>query len=150
MDAPAFPTRTGGRRNKDNVRQRVVAPVVARANRLRAERDEPPVRTHVTPHTFRRTYITFMIAAGYDLPYVQAQVGHGDPSVTLAAYAKVIRRPDRDQLRAEIRALLGVSSGGERDSRSATEHSRQPDRGEAVSGQPQRHQTSANVRELER
>ena len=49
-----------------------------------------------------------MIAAGYDLPYVQAQVGHVDPAVTLAIYAHVMRRADRDRLRAEIRGLLGV------------------------------------------
>jgi hypothetical protein len=62
----------------------------------------------VTPHTFRRSYISFMVAAGYDLPYIQAQVGHRDPSTTLAIYAEVLARPDRDQLRAEIRQLLGV------------------------------------------
>jgi hypothetical protein len=64
----------------------------------------------VTPHTFRRTYITFLIAAGYDLPYVQAQVGHVNPTITLSIYAQVMRRADRDQLRAEIRDLLGTSS----------------------------------------
>ena len=41
-----------------------------------------------------------MIAAGYDLPCVQAQVGHANPSVTLAVYAQVMRRADRDELRA--------------------------------------------------
>jgi integrase len=87
IDAPTFPTRTGRRRDKDNVRLRVVAPVVARANELRAARDQPPLRAHVTPHTLRRTYITYLIAAGYDLPHVQAQVGHLDPSVTLSVYA---------------------------------------------------------------
>jgi Phage integrase family len=70
--------------------------------------DEPPILVHVTPHTFRRTYITFMVAAGYDLPYIQAQVGHVDPSTTLAIYAQIIRRADRDELRSEIRQLLGV------------------------------------------
>jgi integrase len=87
----------------------VIAPVVARANEIPAAQDRPPIRAHVTPHTFRRTYITYMIAAGYDLPYVQAQVGHADPSVTLAVYAQVMRRADRDELRAEIRGLLGVA-----------------------------------------
>lgn len=111
MEAPAFPTRTGTRRDKDNVRTHVVAPVLVRANELRARRDEPPVRAHVTPHTFRRTYITFLIAAGYDLPYVQAQVGHSDPTVTLGIYAQLMRRPDRDQLRAEIRGLLETPAG---------------------------------------
>lgn len=106
MDAPAFPTRVGTRRDKDNVRQRVIQPVLQRANQLRAERDQPPIHVHVTPHTFRRTYISYMLAGGYDLPYVQDQVGHRDPTTTLAIYAQVIRRPDRDQVQAEIRALL--------------------------------------------
>jgi integrase len=107
MESPAFPTGTGGRRTKDNVRARVVVPVLKRGNELRAQRDEPPILAHVTPHTFRRTYITYMLAAGFDVPYVQAQVGHRDPAVTLAVYAQVIRRPDRDRLRAEMRELLG-------------------------------------------
>ncbi len=111
-NAPAFPTRTGNRRNKDNVRLRVIAPVVSRANEIRSTQGRPPIRAHVTPHTFRRTYITYMIAAGYDLPYVQAQVGHADPAVTLSIYAQVMRRADRDELRAEIRGLLGVPSLG--------------------------------------
>ena len=106
MNAPAFPTRTGGRRTKDNVRVRVVHPALRRANELRARRDQPPILAHVTPHTFRRTHITFMLAAAFDVPYVQSQVGHRDPAVTLAVYAKVIRRPDRDRLRAEMRQLL--------------------------------------------
>jgi integrase len=110
MDAPAFPTRTGTRRDRSNVLQRVVQPVLARANEIRAARDEAPILVHVTPHTFRRTYISLMVAAGFDLAYVQAQVGHVDPSTTLAIYAQVMARRDRDQLRAEIRELLGVAT----------------------------------------
>ncbi len=118
MDAPAFPSRTGTRRDRSNVLKRVVQPVLARANEIRAERGEAPIRVHVTPHTFRRTYITFMIAAGYDLPYVQAQAGHLDPTTTLGIYAQLMTRRDRDQLRAEIRDLLGAESlhGSERPS----------------------------------
>jgi integrase len=110
--APAFPTRTGQSRDKDNVRERVIRPVVSRANELRAGRGEPPILAHVTPHTLRRTYISFMLAAGFDLPYVQEQVGHQDPSTTLKIYAQVIRRPDRDNLRADMRALLGEDRPG--------------------------------------
>jgi hypothetical protein len=54
-----------------------------------------------------RSYITFMLAAGFDLPYVQDQVGHADPTTTLRIYAKVIRRPDRDAVRAEMLTVLG-------------------------------------------
>jgi integrase len=107
IEAPAFPTRNGTRGNKDTIRAGVILPVVARANEIRRGQGRAPIRAHVTPHTFRRTYITFMLAAGFDVPYVQDQVGHLDPTTTLAVYAQVIRRPDRDALRAEMRALLG-------------------------------------------
>jgi integrase len=93
--------------DKDTIRTRVVGPAVARANDLRAEVGRPAIRAHVTPHTLRRTYITFMVAAGFDLPYVQDQVGHIHPTTTLATYAQVIRRPDREAVRAEMRSVLG-------------------------------------------
>jgi len=48
-----------------------------------------------------------MLAAGFDVPYVRAQVGHTDPTMTLAIYAHVIERPDRDRLRSDMRELLG-------------------------------------------
>jgi integrase len=75
LEAPAFPTRPGGRRDRQNVNS-LVQSAVRRANELRAQRGEPPILVHVTPHTLRRSYISFMLAAGYDVPYVQAQVGH--------------------------------------------------------------------------
>jgi integrase len=106
MDDPAFPSLTGNRRSKDNVRLRVVDPVVRRADEIRASRKQPPIHLHVTPHTFRRSYITYMLAAGHDIPYVQSQVGHLDPTVTLAVYAQLIRRPDREQMRKELRGFL--------------------------------------------
>ena len=107
IDAPAFPTAAGTRRDRNNVSGRVITPVVKRANELRAKRDQPPITIAVTPHTFRRTYITFMLAAGFDVPYVQDQVGHTDPITTLGIYARVIRRADRDKLRDELRELFG-------------------------------------------
>ena len=120
LESPAFPTRNGTRREKDSLRTRVVAPVVNGANELRAAQGRLPIRARVMPHTFRRTYITFLIAAGYDLPYVQAQVGHANPALTLSIYALVMRRPDRDQLREEIRQLLGTSSPRAKDTATAS------------------------------
>jgi len=48
--APAFPTRTGNRRNKDNIRLRVIAPVVARANEIRAAGPAPGPRPRHSTH----------------------------------------------------------------------------------------------------
>jgi hypothetical protein len=63
----------------------------------------------VTPYRFRRTYITLMVAAEFDLAHIQAQVGHRDPTMTLGVYALLMQCSDRNQLRAEIREFLGIS-----------------------------------------
>ncbi len=93
--APAFPSRTGRRRSKDNVNQKVVGPAVQAANELRGTRGQPPLPDRVTPHTLRRTFITLMLEAGAPVPYVQGQVGHDDASTTLNIYAQVLKRRDR-------------------------------------------------------
>src|SRR5579884_4097052 len=102
---PAAQIVRGGRRDRQNVNG-VVQSALRRANELRAQAGEAPILAHVTPHTLRRTYISFMLAAGHDLPYVQAQVGHEDPATTLRVYAQVINQPNREQLRREMRDLL--------------------------------------------
>ena len=107
MDAPAFPTSKGTRRDRNNISRRVIGRAIKHANASRVQRDQPPILIAVTPHTFRRTYITFMLAAGFDLPYVQDQVGHTDPITTMGIYARVIRRADRDTVRTELRELFG-------------------------------------------
>lgn len=105
---PFFPTRTGSRRDKDNVNGRVLRPAVRRANERRALRELPPLPAKVTAHTLRRTYISMMLAAGAELPYVMAQVGHDDSKVTLEIYARVLKRRDRDEIgRAFDHLLVG-------------------------------------------
>ena len=103
---PAFPTRTGGRRDKDNIRERVVTPMVKRANEQREAAGLPPIGVAVTPHTLRRTYISLMLSAGAEVPYVQAQVGHADAKVTLEIYAIVLKRRERGQFAAAFDALM--------------------------------------------
>ncbi len=44
----------------------------------------------VTPYSLRRTFISLLLAAGADVPYVMAQAGHTDPKMTLGLYAQVI------------------------------------------------------------
>jgi integrase len=95
LDEPAFPTRSGARRDRRNMNRRVIAPAVRAANALRAERRQPPLPRSVTAHTFRRTFITLMLEAGAPVPYVRGQVGHEGPATTLAIYAQVLKRQDR-------------------------------------------------------
>jgi integrase len=106
LEDPAFPTRTGGRRDKDNIRNRVVTPAVNAANRERKAAGLPEIGVDVTPHTLRRTYISLLLSAGAEVPYVQAQVGHSDPKVTLEIYAHVLKRRDRRRFADAFDALM--------------------------------------------
>ncbi len=107
-DDPSFPTRSGSRRDKDNINARVIRPAVRRANERRAQRDLPALPARVTAHILRRTYISMMFAARAEIPYVMAQVGHADSKVTLEIYAQVLKRRDREQVgRAFDHLLIG-------------------------------------------
>ena len=105
-DEPAFPTRSGARRDLRNINRRVIAPAVGAANALRAQRRQPPLPGSITAHTFRRTFITLMLEAGAPVPYVQGQVGHEDPTTTLDIYAQVLKRRDRRRHGEAFDALM--------------------------------------------
>jgi integrase len=84
-----FPTGAGKRDNPSNVRNRFLDSAAKLANTdLRAAGREP--MPDVTPHSLRRTFISLLLAAGADVPYVMAQAGHTDPKMTLGLYAQVI------------------------------------------------------------
>jgi integrase len=106
LEEPAFPTRTGARRDGRNINRRVIAPAVRAANAARAKHKQQPLPDSITAHTFRRTFITLMLEAGAPVPYVQAQVGHEDPTTTLAIYAQVLKRRDRRRLGEAFDALM--------------------------------------------
>jgi len=60
--------------------------------------------------TSASTYITFMLAAGFDVPYVQDEVGHADPTTTLEIYARASQRSER----------LGLIAVGDQDPEAVT------------------------------
>ena len=88
-DDYVFATATGHRDGESNVRRRILAPAVKRANEALADQEGELIE-HVTPHSLRRTFISLLLASGAEVPYVMAQAGHDDPKVTLAIYARVI------------------------------------------------------------
>ena len=107
--APVFPTRTGKRRKPDNVRARVIAPTVHRANELREETGRLPLPPGVTPHTLRHTFISFLLEAGASPRYVMGQVGHADPKTTLRIYAHLLKR-DRSGVGKALDELIHGSA----------------------------------------
>jgi integrase len=108
-DRFVFATVSGRSRDKDNVRQRVLGPVLKKTNELREQRGLAPL-PQINPHALRRTYISLLIEAGAPLPYVMRQVGHEDSRTTLEVYAQVQQRLNRDhvdQAFDDLRASAG-------------------------------------------
>ena len=101
QDDFVFPTETGGQQNASNVRNRVLALSVERANQRLEERGLSPLPEGLTPHSMRRTFISLLLAIGEDVPYVMGQVGHADPKVTLSIYAQVMFRGEGERERLE-------------------------------------------------
>ncbi|MGI8559043.1 MAG: tyrosine-type recombinase/integrase [Solirubrobacteraceae bacterium] len=123
-DAFVFATESGRPRDKDNVRQRVLGPVVRRTNELR-ERRGVPALPPVSPHALRRTYISLLIEAGAPLPYVMRQVGHEDSRTTLEVYAQVQQRLSRKQVHQAFDDLL--ASAGEPEPVPTEAHEKPPE-----------------------
>jgi integrase len=103
-DDPVFPTSTGSLRDKDNLRVRVLAPVLRRADTLLADRGHPPLPAGVTPHKLRHTFASILVACGEDPASVMAQLGHTDAKFTLRVYTHLMRRDPAE--RARLRALV--------------------------------------------
>ncbi len=108
-----FPTETGGQQNASNIRNRLLALSVERANERLGERGLNPLPDGLTPHSMRRTFISLLLAIGEDVPYVMGQVGHADPKVTLSIYAQVMFRGagERERLVALVNGAEPVSMG---------------------------------------
>lgn len=104
LDDPVFATSKGTSHCKDNLRERIVAPVLRRADELLAARDRPPLPAGVSPHKLRHTCASILIAIGEGPASVMAQLGHTDPKFTLRAYTHLMRRDpaERERLRALV------------------------------------------------
>jgi len=110
---PVFVTSTGRVRNRHNLRQRVVAPVVKRADELLAEREQHPLPAGLSPHKLRHCFASVLVALGNDPAYVMGQLGHTDPVFTLRVYTHMMRRDggERDALRALVNGADWAANG---------------------------------------
>jgi integrase len=101
-DDLVFPTGTGGLRDKDNLRNRILAAAVDRADQLLQERGQIPLPRGVTPHKLRHTFASVLVACGEDPASVMAQLGHTDPKFTLRVYTHVMRRDPGERQRLKV------------------------------------------------
>jgi integrase len=101
---PVFVTSGGKTRDRHNLRQQVLAPVIARAEQMLAQRGGQPLPAGITPHKLRHTFASILVAIGKDPTYVMNQLGHTDPAFTLRVYAHMMRRSNGEVER--LRALV--------------------------------------------
>jgi len=103
-EALVFGSSADGSLGATNVRLRILAPAIAAANELLAKHGAEPLPEGLTPHSLRRTFASVLFAIGEPHPYVIAQMGHTDPTMTLAIYARAWNRRDGepDRLRALV------------------------------------------------
>jgi integrase len=99
--ALVFRTASGRPRTRDNVRERVLAPVVRRADELLANREQPPLPEGLSAHKLRHTFASILAACGEDPAYVMAQLGHTDPRFTLRVYTHLMSRREGERERLE-------------------------------------------------
>lgn len=100
-----FPTLTGSRRDPDNLRERVLAAVLGRADELLEHRGLVPLPRGLTSHKLRHAFASILVACGEDPVSVMRQIGHTDPSFTLRVYTHMMSLDpaDRERLKALVR-----------------------------------------------
>lgn len=87
----------GTRRDRNNVRNRLLAPVLELGAHLLEERGQRPLparvdadggpsAVRVTPHMFRRTAMTYWAWADRNQRWATGQAGHKSAKMTLEAY----------------------------------------------------------------
>jgi integrase len=106
---PVFAVRGGGAGDRFNLGRRLkhIAGVAAE---LREDQGLAPMPTRITPHTFRRTFITLSFQAGKDLVFVQSQAGHADWKTTLDIYTQHSGRSIDPKIRRLLDEFLGEPS----------------------------------------
>jgi integrase len=102
--ALVFPTSSGKRISPSNVRNRILAKTIGRANERLTERHAAPLADGLTPHSLRRTFASLLYAIGEPATVVMQELGHTHPGLALRIYAAAMRRDDDENER--LRALI--------------------------------------------
>ncbi len=100
-----FGTITGGRRDPDRFRDRVLGRAVKRANEKRVKQGLA-VLPKITPHSLRRTWAMLAAQAGRDPHWISDQIGHTSASFTLQVYQQTRNRRLSDTERQAIWELM--------------------------------------------
>jgi integrase len=106
---PVFPVRGGGSGDRFNLGRRLKHIALVAAE-MRKAAGLAPMPTRITPHSFRRTFITLSFQAGKDLVFVQSQAGHANWKTTLEIYTQQSGRSIDRKIRNLLEEFLGEPS----------------------------------------
>jgi integrase len=115
LDDYVFPTAAGTLRDKDNLRGRILAPAIVKADELLAANAQPPLPVGITPHKLRHTFASILVATGEDPASVMAQLGHTDPAFTLRIYTHLMHRDPMERQRLKALVDDDAPDDGHRD-----------------------------------
>ena len=101
-DGLVFATSKGTPQTATNVRRRVLANAVEKADKRLAKEEKSPLPERLTPHSLRRTFASLLFALGRTAPEVMEQLGHTDPKLTLRIYARAMRRDVGETARLRV------------------------------------------------
>jgi integrase len=106
-----FGTSTGRPHGATNVRRRVLAKSIERANAALEHERVEPLPSGLTPHALRRTFASLLFAMRETPPYVMAQMGHTSANLTLSIYARQMDRRDgeHERLRVLVEGRAGAA-----------------------------------------
>jgi integrase len=126
-DDRVFATSRGGRFAESNVRRRILAPAVERANAALADAEVEPIPDGLTPHSLRRTFASILVALREDPATVMRQMGHATAGFTLSVYARAMESSDeeRERLRALVEGSIGQELGNRATDEPADEEGRE-------------------------
>jgi integrase len=110
-----FPAQTGAPLNQSNIRNRLLAKAIERANERLEASGAVPLPEGLTPHKLRHTFASLLVALGTDPGAVMDQLGHEDAAFTLRVYRHGMRRDERS--RQELAQLVGVEKAPKRHQR---------------------------------
>lgn len=110
---PMFPTARGTFRTRNNARQRVVDPVIEKAEELALDRTGRPLAKGLTAHKLRHTFCSLLLVHDPDPANAMAQVGHEHAEFTISVYTHLMRRSpeEREALKALIEGAIVAPSG---------------------------------------
>lgn len=102
-DALIFANSKGNKDGQSNVRRRLPAPAVERANAALEKAEEELIPSGLTVHGLRHTHVSARVALGENIGHIADEVGHADAGFTLTRYRK---RIERNEELVRLRALF--------------------------------------------